>query len=180
MGLIARLRHRPANNRRVAHASTENGHPAREQVSETVREESKSDPPPRVVDSLDHAFEKACEKIRAGSIDEALSGFQTTLRHHGEFAAQFRGRVFLGELYLRAGLPTHAKRVLQYTHDEIEKIRLPDWDPKLCSRLWSNLIQSHQKSKDEKPNDKLLADLFTNLCRIDPARAASLEPIKTS
>ena len=165
----------------VASATTGNGQSSRESSSsEYSQEESSGSAQPRVVDSLEKAFEKACEKIRTGSVDEALSGFQATLRNHGEFAAQFRGRVFLGELYLRAGLPTHAKRVLQYTHDEIEKIRLADWDPKLCSRLWSNLIQSHQKAKDEKPNDKLLADLFTNLCRIDPSTAASLEPIKTS
>lgn len=164
----------------VASATTENGHPQRESSTSSSTQEEVSAAAPRVVDSLEKAFEKACEKIRGGSVEEALTGFQATLRHHGEFAAQFRGRVFLGELYLRAGLPTHAKRVLQYTHDEIEKIRLADWDPKLCSRLWSNLIQSHQKAKDEKPNDKLLADLFTNLCRIDPSTAASLEPIKTN
>jgi len=163
----------------VATATSENGHPSRESSSATSAQEESS-PAPRIVDSLEKAFEKACEKIRSGSVEEALTGFQATLRNHGEFASQFRGRVFLGELYLRAGLPTHAKRVLQYTHDEIEKIRLADWDPKLCSRLWSNLIQSHQKAKDEKPNDKLLADLFTNLCRIDPSTAASLEPIKTN
>lgn len=160
--------------------------PQREEASQPAaqgsEQPSSAAPPatPMTADYLDKAFEKSCEKIRSGQVEEALSSFQHALRGFGDYAAQFRGRVLLGELYLRANLPTHAKRVLQYSHDEIEKIRLPDWDPKLCSRLWSSLIQAHQKTKDEKPNDKLLSDLFANLCRIDPATASALEPIKGS
>lgn len=127
--------------------------------------------------SLTQAFEYALARLREGATDAGLREFQETLSGFGELADQVRGRVLLGELYLRAGLPLHAKRVLQYTHEEIEKIKLSDWDPKLCSRLWSNLIQASLRVKEEKSDDNLLGQLFASLCRIDPATAASLEPI---
>lgn len=130
--------------------------------------------------SLDQAFEHALARLREGATDAGLREFQETLKSFGELAAQVRGRVLLGELYLRAGLPLHAKRVLQYTHDEVEKIKLSDWDPRLCSRLWSNLIQANLRVKEEKPNEKLLQEIFGSLCRIDPATAATLEPIKNT
>jgi hypothetical protein len=127
--------------------------------------------------SLTQAFERALARLREGATDAGLREFQETLSSFGELADQVRGRVLLGELYLRAGLPLHAKRVLQYTHEEIEKIKLSEWDPKLCSRLWSNLIQASLRVKEEKSDDNLLGQLFASLCRIDPATAASLEPI---
>jgi hypothetical protein len=162
-----------------AAATTGQAPPARAESSSTPAAGTTEPASSRVSEGLDQAFAKACDRIRAGAVEDALNDFQANLVTFAEFANQFRGRVMLGELYLRAGLPTHAKRVLQYTHDEIDKIRLPEWDPKLCSRLWSNLIQAHQKcAKDEKADEKLLGTLFANLCRIDPAKAVSLEPIK--
>lgn len=129
-------------------------------------------------ESLEAAFERSLTRLKEGKTEQGLMEFQERLKACGRLSDRVRGRVLLGELYLKAGLSTHAKRVLQYTHDEVEKIKLSDWDPVLCSRLWSNLIQAHQKAKDEKPNENLLAELFANLCLIDPATAASLEPIK--
>ncbi|QDU61522.1 hypothetical protein Pan216_23830 [Planctomycetes bacterium Pan216] len=150
--------------------------------SETETTESEAAPPvvtktPVVVSSLETAFEKAKRTLNEGNIEGALSSFQQVLEAHGDFASQFRGRVMLGELYLDAKLPTHAKRVLQHLHEELDAIRLPQWEPKLCTRLWSALIVAQQTvEKDEKPDKKLLADLFARVCRLDPGLAAKLEP----
>lgn len=140
--------------------------------------ESAEGPPRPVSSSLEKAFERARERITQGDSAAALEEFQRVLELQGEFAGQFKGQVYLGELFLQANLLTHAKRVLQYTHEQIDKIRLPQWDPKLCTRLWSALIDAHQREGVEKPDNKLLSDLFAQMCRLDPGRAASLEPLR--
>ena len=148
--------------------------PATEQPAATA-----SDVPPPAPQALDVAFETALRGMSEGQTAQALQTFQQSLERQGEFSARFRGQVLLGELYLKAGLPTHAKRVLQHAHDQINEIRLPQWEPKLCTRLWSALIEANQKlEKDEKPDGKLLADLFAQICRIDPATAAELQPLR--
>lgn len=175
----------PAATRTEAQAAPTPAPAAANGQPESTSTSTSSTPPERAeeavklsADSLEVAFERAMERFKEGRTEQGLLEFQERLKSCGRLADRVRGRVFLGELYLKAGLSTHAKRVLQYTHEEVDKIKLSDWDPALCSRLWSNLIQAHQRAKDEKPNDNLLADLFANLCLIDPATAASLEPIK--
>lgn len=149
--------------------------------AETDDDEDESDEKesaPRGPDALEKSFQKAADLVSGGKVEAGLNHFRATLNRYGGFADQFRGRVMLGELYLKARLPTHAKRVLQYAHEEIDSIRLPDWDPALCSRLWSNLMRAHLDTKEERPSEKLLSELFAQLCRIDPATAANLDPVK--
>lgn len=150
---------------------------AESEDAEEVAEEAPAAKGPTV--GLDAAFRQALKRLERGERAEALSEFQRCLDGQGEFAAQFRGQVLLGELYLKAGLATHAKRVLQHAHDQIEKIRLPQWEPRLCSRLWTALIDAHQRiAGEEKPDGKLLSELFAQICRLDPARAAALEAVR--
>lgn len=136
-------------------------------------------PPVVALRPLETEYERALAMIANGQTDQGLESFTQALARCGEFAEQFRGQVLLGELYLKASLPTHAKRVMQHCHERIKEITLPLWDPKLCSRLWSGLITAHRTiESEEKPDKKLLADLFSQICRIDPKTAATLPPLR--
>lgn len=117
------------------------------------------------VDPLDAAFAEALRGVQAGQAQASLQAFEKQLEQWPSFAAQFRANVMLGELYMRAGNPQKARRILEFLHHELPHIRLSDWEPELCGRLWRNLVQAIQ-SGGASDAESIRSQALLNLHRI--------------
>lgn len=119
-------------------------------------------------DSLEQAFLEALRGIQAGQAMQSVQRFEKLLENQRSLAAHFRGQVMLGELYLRAGDARLARRTLEQLHHMTAHIRLSDWEPELCTRLWETLLQSLQSGGTTSDGESLAAEANLQLHRIHP------------
>ena len=113
--------------------------------------------------------------------ERSLSSFQEVVNSLPTRAGKFRGQVYLGELYLKAGHAKLARRMLSFLNDESRTIKLDEWEPELCGKLWATLHQAMTIEQEEGGGDsikdaaKKLEELFADVCRVDAKQAATLK-----
>ena len=127
---------------------------------------------------LERAYADAVRQLR-NRPEEALRQFQAAVDREPARAGKFRGRVYLGDLYLRGGHTRLARQMLTFLDVECGTIKLEDWEPELCAKLWATLYQAlaGEYAGADPPKDvkDKLDDLFARVCRVDAKQAIALK-----
>jgi len=133
----------------------------------------------RRFDVLEQAYSSARQLIRSKP-SQALRHLGAVVEAQPNRAGRFRGRVYLGELCLQSGDAKLARQMLSLLEEEAGTIKLEDWEPELCARLWAGLykaIDTERKaagSDAPKDDSKKMEDLFARICRVDANQAVEL------
>ncbi len=144
--------------------------------------EAETDPASAAVaepgSELESAYANAV-RLLGSRPEQALKQLGALVERQATRAGKFRGQVYLGELYLRAGHTQLARQMLTFLDQERGTIKLEDWEPELCGKLWSSLYQAmvaEQGGSDPPKEVKArLDELFACVCRVDPKQAIVLK-----
>lgn len=159
--------------------------PAEDQTAEEAEAPAEAESPPASgahagpsADELERAYVAALSRI-ASRPEQALREMSAIVDQQPTTAGKFRGQVYLGELYLRAGHSQLARQLLSFLEEECGRIKLEDWEPVLCGKLWSTLYQAlvaeHGGGDPPKDVKEKLNDLFGRVCRVDAKQAIVLK-----
>ncbi len=134
---------------------------------------------PGTADDLFEVYSRARADVR-GHPEAVLRSFSRVMDGQPSRARKFRARVYMAELYLFAGHPGVAKQMLTFLDGEVGTIKLEDWEPELCGKLWATLYaameeekRSAEASSDTEQKQK---ELFARICRVDAKQAVGLRP----
>jgi len=89
-------------------------------------------------------------------------------------SGRFRGRVYLGDIYLRAGHLKLARQHMEILDKERAGMKLEDWEPELCGLLWATWYRAISSGQDSQKETGKLNELFAEVCRVDAKQAVSL------
>jgi len=132
------------------------------------------------VDGIRATYVQALRAVSARP-QESIQQMTQSVERQSTLAGRFRGRVFLGDLYLRAGYTKLARQLLEFLDEESGNVKLEDWEPELCGQLWATLYQAlareHEGKDGGPPKDvkERLEKLFARVCRVDAKQALGLK-----
>ncbi|MCP5069576.1 MAG: hypothetical protein GY946_23665 [bacterium] len=134
---------------------------------------------PTATDSRDEleaaylAATKLVDRDPVAAIDRMSAAVEREPRRSG----RFRGRVCLGDIYLRAGHTKLARQLMEILDKERLDMNLEDWEPELCGLLWATWHRSISSSGDERAQKttEKLDELFAQVCCADAKQAVSLQ-----
>jgi type VI secretion system protein VasJ len=108
--------------------------------------------------TLSEDLQKAFELISRKDLKGALEILQEGMDSDFSYRRRFIRRLTAGKYCLQLGQPLWAKALLEKLNEEIEKVSLQEWDPKICIQIWKALYQCYKRllsSKKIKQKDSL-------------------------
>ncbi len=120
-------------------------------------------------------FEEAKELASSGKTLDALAlGIQLAERG-ADLRTRFRGRLTVAQLALAGGKPDVGHALLEGLLDLGLAHQLDIWEPKLAAQLYVALLSCRRAGGAPEGGSKHSdSEIFTRLCRIDPAAALKL------
>ncbi len=117
-------------------------------------------------------FAEAKELASAGKTLEALALGSQLADRGADVRTRFRGRLAVAQMALSGGKPDVAHAVLEGLLDLASLHELDAWEPRLAAQLYGALLACRRAGAGAEGSGHLPdAELFTRLCRVDPAAA---------
>ncbi|MCX7725773.1 MAG: type VI secretion system protein TssA, partial [Chitinispirillaceae bacterium] len=120
------------------------------------------------------------ELIGAGKFEEALTLIQQKIMGSSNERDNFRRRIMIGSILLKAKQPDIAVSVLEALNKKIEESNLDKWDPDTAVEAWSILFSAYKVVKAQKPQNvqNLISekqnDILGKISKVDAAKAFSI------
>lgn len=131
-------------------------------------------------DSLVEEQKLVNELVASGKFEEALAFIQQKIMGSSNERDNFRRRIMIGSILLKAKQPDIAISVLESLNKKIEESNLDRWDPETAVEAWSILYSAYKVVKAQKPqNVQVLIsekqnDILGKISKVDAAKAFSI------
>ncbi|HLV33296.1 MAG TPA: type VI secretion system protein TssA [Chitinispirillaceae bacterium] len=115
----------------------------------------------------------------SGKIEAALDFIQNKMRTGSE-RDNFRRKIMIGSLLLKAKQPDVSISVLELLDKKITEYNLDIWEPELATEAWSALFLSYKAGKVQKPQNIIIAlqekqnNILSKISQINPGKAFML------
>jgi len=130
-----------------------------------------------VSDGLSKAVEEARKLLSEAKGEDAVARLAKAMDESGGRRQRFRAQLALAEFCLDMNKLALAGSLLEGLETVIEQYALEEWEPELAAKALGDLYSSLLRSKAKPTPDglKRRAEVFSRLCRLDPATAMKLE-----
>ena len=128
-------------------------------------------------DALGKAIDEARKLLAAAKGEDAVARLSQAMDGSGSRRQRFRAQLALAGFCADMNKLTLATSLLEGLESVIDRYQLDEWEPELAARAFGDLYSCLQKARPKPtPEDaRRSAEVFSRLCRLDPARALKLE-----